>query len=93
MFLQIVYVFHTKGINLKIENQMFCYAFEGGPMVKDANASIEFKSGQVITIFVNVNILYNEFVSFVCAKLRVEPNLVKFHYTCKFYPSFNGVVK
>ena len=22
-----------------------------------------------------------------CAKLRVEPNSVKFHYTCKFDPS------
>ena len=63
---------------------MFCYAFEGGQMVKDANGSIEYKGGQVITIFVNVNISYDEFVSLVCAKLRVEPNSVKFHYTCKF---------
>ena len=35
----------------------------------------------------NVNISYGEFVSLVCAKLRVEPNSVKFHYTCKFDPS------
>ena len=66
---------------------MFCYAFEDGKMVKDANGSIEYKSGQVITIFVNVNILYDEFVSLVCAKLRVEPNSMKFQYTCKFDPS------
>ena len=66
---------------------MFCYAFDGGKMVKDANGSIEYKGGQVITIFVNVNISYDEFVSLVCAKLRVEPNSVKFHYTCKFDPS------
>ena len=66
---------------------MFCYAFEGGQMVKDANGSIEYKGGHVIAIFVNVNISYDEFVSLVCSKLRVEPNSVKFHYTCKFYPS------
>ena len=78
----------TRSLNLKkIENEMFCYAFEGGQMVNDANWSIEYKGGQVITIFVNVNILYDEFVSLVCAKLRVEPNSVKFHYTCKFDPS------
>ena len=47
---------------------MFYYAFEGGKMVKDANVSIEYKGGQVITIFVNVNISYDEFVSLVCAK-------------------------
>ena len=64
---------------------MFCYAF--GQMVNDANWSIEYKGGQVITIFVSVNISYDEFISFVCAKLRVEPNSVKFHYTCKFDPS------
>ena len=63
---------------------MLCYAFEDGQMVKDANGSIEYKVGQVITIFVNVNMLYDEFVSLVCAKLRIEPNSVKFHYTCKF---------
>ena len=66
---------------------MFYYSFEGGQMVKDANGSIEYKGGQVITIFVNVNISYDEFVSLVCAKLRVEPNSVKFHHTCKFDPS------
>ena len=46
---------------------MFCYAFEGGQMMKDENGSIEYKGGQVITIFVNVNISYDEFVSLVCA--------------------------
>ena len=66
---------------------MFCYAFEGGKMVKDANGSIDYKGGQVITILVNVNISYDEFVSLVCAKLRVEPNSVKLNYTCKFDPS------
>ena len=63
----------TRSINLKkMENEMFCYAFESGQMVKDANGSIEYKGGQVITIFVNVNISYDEFVLLVCAKLRVE---------------------
>ena len=57
---------------------MFCYTF--GQMVKDANWSIEYKGGQVITIFVSVNIPYDKFISLVCAKFRVEPNLVKFHY-------------
>ena len=57
---------------------MFCYAFEGGQMVKDTNGSIEYKGGQVISIFVNVNIVYDGFVSLVCAKLRIEPNSVKF---------------
>ena len=56
-------------------------------MVKDVNGSIEYKCGQIITIFVNVNISYDEFVSLVCSKLRVEPNLMKFRYTCKFDPS------
>ena len=41
---------------------MFCYAFEGRQMVKDANGLIDYKGGQVITIFVNVNISYDEFV-------------------------------
>ena len=58
---------------------MFCYSFEGGQMVMDVKESIEYKGGKVITIFVNVNISYNEFSSLVCAKLRVEPNSVKFH--------------
>ena len=66
---------------------MFCYAFEGGQMVNDVNGSIEYKGGQVITVSVNVNISYDEFVSLVCAKLRVEPNSVKFRYSCKFDPS------
>ena len=75
----------TRSINLKkIENEILCYAFEGRQVVKDANGSIEYKVGQVITIIVNVNISYDEFVSLVCAKLTVEPNSVKFHYTCKF---------
>ena len=46
---------------------MICYAFEGGQMMKDENGSIEYKGGQVITIFVNVNNSYDEFVSLVCA--------------------------
>ena len=80
-------------INLKkMENKMFCYAFEGGKMVKDANGLIEYKSGQVITIFVNVNISYDEFVSLVCAKLRVESNSVKFYHTCRFYPSLMALL-
>ena len=66
---------------------MFCYAFEGRQMMKDVNGSIEYKGGQVITIFVNVNISYDEFISLVCSKLGVEPNSVKFHYKCKFDPS------
>ena len=32
----------------------------------------------------NVIISYDEFVSLVCAKLRIEPNSMKFHYICKF---------
>ena len=56
-------MFQTKGINLKkMENQMFCYAFEGGQMVKDTNWPIEYKGGQVITTFGNVNISNDEFV-------------------------------
>ena len=66
---------------------MFCYAFEGRQMMKDVNGSIEYKGGQVITIFVNVNISYDEFISLVCSKLGFEPNFVKFHYKCKFDPS------
>ena len=71
---------------------MFCYAFEGGQMVKDANGSIDYKGGQVITIFVNVNISYDKFVSLVCAKLMVEPNSVKLNYTCKFDPSLMALL-
>ena len=36
------------------------------------DGSIEYKNGQVITIFVNVNISYDEFVSLVCAKLGLN---------------------
>ena len=38
----------------------------------------------MITLYVNVHISFEEFVSLVCGNLTVDLNLVKLHYTCKF---------
>ena len=65
---------------------MFCYVYEGGKFVKATNGSSEYKGGQVITLCVNVNISFEEFVSIVYGNLSVDPNSVKLHYTCKFDP-------
>ena len=36
----------TKGSTLKkMENEIFCYACEGGKIVKDANGLVEYKGG------------------------------------------------
>ena len=78
----------AKGItSKKMENKMFCYVYKGRKIVKAANGSIEYKSGQVITLYVNVHISFEQFISLVYGNLSVDPNLVKLHYTCKFDPS------
>ena len=55
--------------------------------MKDVNGSVEYKGGQVITLYVNVHISFEEFVSPVCGNLSVNPNSVKLHSTCQFDPS------
>ena len=65
---------------------MFCYVCECGIIVNDANVSVEYKGGQVITLYVNVHILFEQFVSLVYGNLSVDPNSMKLHYTCKFDP-------
>ena len=43
-----------KGITTKkMETEMFCYVCEGGKIVNDANGSVEYKGGQVITLYGN----------------------------------------
>ena len=66
---------------------MFCYVYEGGKIMKDANGSVEYKGAQVVTLCVNVHISFEEFVSLVYGNLSVDPNSVKLQYTCKFDPS------
>ena len=70
----------------KMANEMFCYVRESGELVQNANGLFRYKGGQVITLYVNVQISYAEFVSKFCGKFNVDPNLVKMCYTCKFDP-------
>ena len=56
-------------------------------MVKDANGSIEYKGGRIITLLVNVHMPLDKFVPLVCGKLDLDSNSIKFYYTCKFEPS------
>ena len=65
---------------------MFCYVCYGGEMVK-ANGPIEYKGIRIITKIMNVHILYAEFVSIVCDRLKVCPTSLKMYYTCKFDPT------
>ena len=65
----------------KIDNEMFFYVCMGGQMVKDANGSIEYKGGRIITLLVNVHIPLDEFVPLVCGKLNLDSNSVIFYYT------------
>ena len=58
-------------------NEMFCYVREDGESVQNANGVVVYKGGWVITLYVNVQISYVEFVSIIRRKLNVDPNSVK----------------
>lgn len=68
----------------EMDNDMLCYVSKARKIMKGANGRSSYEGGEMITILVNVNISFFEFVLFVCAKEGVEPNLDKFQYTCKF---------
>ena len=70
----------------KMANKMYCYVYEGGELVHNANEVVLYKGGRVITLYVNVQISHVELVSTICRKLNVDPNSVKMHHTCKFDP-------
>ena len=52
----------------------------------NANGLVGYKDSQVITLYVNVQISYAEFVSTICEKFNVNPNSMKMYYTCKVDP-------
>ena len=64
----------------KMANEMFCYVCEDGKSMQNANGVVAYKGGWVITLYVNVQISYVEFVSIICRKLNVDPNSVKIHH-------------
>ena len=43
-----------------MDNEMLCYVCVDDQMAKDANGSIEYKDGRIITLFINVHMPLDE---------------------------------
>ena len=71
----------------EMDEDMFCYIYEGGLLVKCDGGSVEYQGGRTESMVVSRHMSHSDFVSKLCDQLNFDRNSIKLEFKVKFDPS------